>query len=55
MSTTINKVTKFILGMAISLVSVYANAQKTLLDQYISEAFQNNQGLKILWAYRTLL
>lgn len=45
MSTTINKVTKFILGIAISLVSVYANAQKTLLDQYISEAFQNNQGL----------
>ncbi|PZF70812.1 TolC family protein [Taibaiella soli] len=45
MSTIINKVTKFILGIVISLVSFTANAQKTLLDQYIAEAFQNNQGL----------
>lgn len=45
MSTLINKRTRFILGITISIISFPVFAQKTMLDQYINEAFQNNQGL----------
>lgn len=46
MSTTINKNTKFLLVLVLSLHYQYFMAQESKLEGYIIEALENNQGLK---------